>query len=50
MKQSEAENDNYTEDEEESIKNKMEYLRKRSHPDVTDDKLRRGALLALGLK
>jgi len=37
-------------DQEEAIKAKMEELRKFSHPDVTDAKLRQGALLALGLK
>jgi hypothetical protein len=37
-------------DQEEAIKSKMEELRKFSHPDVTDAKLRQGALLALGLK
>lgn len=37
-------------DQEELIRGKMEELRKYSHPNVTDDKLRQGALLALGLK
>jgi len=40
----------YVADREEAIKAKMEELRKFSHPDVTDAKLRQGALLALGLK
>ena len=37
-------------DQEKLIKGKMEELRKHSHHNVTDDKLRQGALLALGLK
>jgi hypothetical protein len=37
-------------DKEEMIKCKMEELRKHSHPNVTDDKLRQGARIALGLK
>ena len=40
-----------TEEElEEIIKAKMEELREFSHSGVTDDKLRHGALFALGLK
>lgn len=37
-------------DQEESVKAKMEELRKYSHREVTDAKLRQGAMLALGLK
>lgn len=37
-------------EQDEVIKSKMEELRKFSHKDVTDAKLRQGALLALGLK
>jgi hypothetical protein len=37
-------------DQEEAVKSKMEELRKYSHREVTDAKLRQGALLALGLK
>ena len=40
----------YSTDQEEEIKSKMEELRRFSHPEVTDAKLRQGALLALGLK
>lgn len=39
-----------TEEEKASVEKKMEELRKFSHPDVTSDKLRQGALIALGLK
>lgn len=39
-----------TEEEEASVERKMEELRKFSHPDVTNDKLRQGALIALRLK
>jgi len=40
----------FSENQEEAIKKKMDELRKYSHPDVSDNKLRHGALLALGLK
>ena len=40
----------YTEEQEQEIKEKIEYLRKYSHDNVSDEKLRQGALFALGLK
>jgi len=43
-------NNEITKQQEKAIKNKMEELRKYSHKDVSEIKLRQGAMIALGLK
>lgn len=50
MSHQETDNKKHSSEQEEIIKAKMEELRAYSHPNVTDDKLRQGARLALGLK
>lgn len=42
--------ENTSDNLEKKIKDKIDELRKFSHSGVTDDKLRQGALIALGLK